>query len=124
MTNKDNKLDIKKMTGQDQDYSQFVNNDQRQISDEVSMLAISELFDKRKLKTNSRVKFEQVQILAKLYMFTQVFGEKYTKNLADEIMMIQVSVGGLGRKEIVQMIQQRSVFDAVQEPMKSKDIFR
>ena len=120
------KLDVKDMIGdKEQEYNQFTNIDQRESNDLISMLANNELLDKKKLKTNSRVKFEQVSILAKLHLYTDTFGETFTRKLADLILQLQISTNGLGRKELVQMVQQRDMFDMMQQkPKTSKDIFR
>jgi hypothetical protein len=95
-------------------------------SDLISLKAIDELLNIKKLKTISRVKFEQVPVLSKLYLFTDIFGEGFTKNLADTILQLQISVSGLGRREMVQLVQQRNqMFDTLQQqPKSSKDIFR
>lgn len=119
------KLDVSKMIQGNEDYKQFTNIDNRDNNDMISLLAISELLDKKKLKTNSRVKFEQVAILAKLELYADTFGTTFTRKLANLILQLQISTNGLGRKELVQMVQQRDMFDMMnQKPKSSKDIFR
>ena len=120
------KVDLSDMTGrnaEDNTYIQQINDDP--ISDAISLKAIDELLDKKKLKTISRVKFEQVPILTKLYMYGDVFGDNFTKKLGDLILQLQISTNGLGRRELVQLVQQRNQMEML-EPTKrgSKDIFR
>ena len=106
-------------------YNQIINNDHRETNDAISMLAIEELLSKKKLKTISRIKFEQVSIISKLYMYSTVFDDKFTKQLGDLILQLQISTNGLGRKELVQLVQQRTDFgDMAQQRRQSKDIFR
>jgi hypothetical protein len=109
---------------EDQEYQTMVTPEDIDISDKISLKAIEELLNIKKLKTISRIKFEQVPILSKLYMFTEIFGEKYTKNLADQILQLQISVSGLGRRELVQLVQQRSEMMEIPQQKVHKDIFR
>jgi len=93
-------------------------------SDMISLLAISELLDNAKIKTISRIKPEQTPNLAKLYLFADTFDTSFTRSLADTILQLQISINGLGRKEMVQLVQRR-IDDMVQvQPIRSKDIFR
>lgn len=119
------KLSIEEMTQSTDDlkYNNIINQD-NSVNDEISLIAISELLNDKKLKTISRIKMDQVAILTKLYLFSNIFGDNFTKKIADLILKLQISVSGLGRKELVQMIQQRiDIFDPNQVK-KSKDIFR
>ena len=109
----------------EQNYKNLTNIDQRENNDMISLMAISELLNKKKLKTISRVKFEQVSIIAKLFLYADTFGVNFTKNLADLILQLQISTNGLGRKELVQLVQQRSdVLELMSQKRTSKDIFR
>ena len=119
------KLKLEDMTNQDNDDKYVINNQQESPSDLISLKAIEELLNMKKLKTISRVKFEQVPILSKLYLFSDTFGENFTKKLADLILQLQISTSGLGRKELVQLVQQRSdIMDMMNQGKQSKDIFR
>lgn len=122
------KLDLEIMTqGTDEEkYKAFINNDNRDQNDLISMLAINELLDVKKLKTISRVKFEQVGILTKLYLFSKTFGDRFTADIGDLILQLQISTNGLGRKELVQLVQQRTDMFGMElaKPKTSKDIFR
>ena len=112
-------------TNEEEKYNNIINNtDNREQNDIVSVLAIQELLSKKKLKTISRLKFEQVSIMSKLYLFSDMFGDTYTKKLADLVLQLQISTNGLGRKELVELVQQRSMFGEVEPKKSSKDIFR
>lgn len=123
------KLKVNEMIGKPTDeelYNQFTQQDDNKPSDEISLKAIGELFDIKKIKTNSRIKFEQVGNFAKLYMYADTFGEPYTEKLVKYLLQLQVSVSGLGRKEVVQLVQQRDMMIQQGQPIikQSKDVFR
>lgn len=120
------KATLQEMTGNTDElrYQNLVMQDQRPQNDEISLLAISELLNDKKLKTISRVKMDQVAVLTKLYLFADIFGEKFPKKLADLILKIQISVGGLGRKELVELVQRRTDIFSLDQKPQSKDIFR
>ena len=122
------KLDMETMTKStdEQKYNALINNDNRDQNDMISMLAITELLDIKKLKTISRIKFDQVGILTKLFLFSKTFGDPFTADIGKLILQLQISTNGLGRKELVQLVQQRTdLFDMAQmKPKSSKDIFR
>ena len=120
------KLKMQDMVGNEEQeqYTNIINNDHRETNDEISMLAIKELLSKKKLKTISRVKIEQVPIIAKLYLFDNMFNDSFTRKLADLILQLQISTNGLGRRELVQLVQQRNDFGDMMTNTKSKDIFR
>ena len=123
---KDKNLSMEDMVGSEESkYNALINQDNRDRNDEIASKAIDELLDQKKLKTISRVKFDQVGILSKLYLFADIFDVDLTKNLADLILKLQISTNGLGRKELVQLVQQRTdIFDMSQVKKSSKDIFR
>ena len=123
---KEKNLSMEDMVGNEESkYNALINQDNRERNDEIASKAIDELLDPKKLKTISRVKFDQVGILSKLYLFADIFDVDLTKNLADLILKLQISTNGLGRKELVQLVQQRTdIFDMSQVKKSSKDIFR
>src|SRR6056297_181975 len=123
---KDKNLSMEDMVGSEESkYNALINQDNRDRNDEIASKAIDELLDQKKLKTISRVKFDQVGILSKLYLFADIFDVDLTKNLADLILKLQISTNVIGRKELVQLVQQRTdIFDMSQVKKSSKDIFR
>ena len=75
-------------------------------SDLVSLIAIKELTDLNKIKVITRLKIEQVPIITKLYLFAETFNVPFMKNVADNISQLQISIGGLGRRELVRVVNQ------------------
>lgn len=119
------KLGIQDMTQKNEDQTYIINQTEESQSDEISLLAINQLLDEKNLKTISRLNPEQISILTKLYLFSDTFKTPFTKALADNILKLQISIRGLGRRELVQLVQRRDgMFDANQPIKSSKDIFR
>ena len=75
-------------------------------SELVSLIAISELTNTDKMKVVSRIKYEQVSLLTKLALFSQTFGIDFINDIADNILQLQVSINGYGRKELVSVVNQ------------------
>ena len=98
-------------------------NIQHDNSDLINLLALQELTNSKKIKTNSRIKLEQVELLTKLYLFNDTFKTPLAKKLADLVLHLQVSINGLGRKEIIKMINNNSSND-IQQTNRIKDVFR
>lgn len=72
----------------------------------VSLIAIAEMTDLKKIKTISRIKDTQVPILAKLHLFSDKFNVPFIAQLADNIEQLQISINGYGRRELVQVVNQ------------------
>ena len=93
-------------------------------SDLVSLIAISELTNLDKLKVITRIKEEQVPLLSKLYMYAETFNIPFIKNLADNILQLQVSIRGLGRKELVNIVRESTPQEVKRSLFGTKDVFR
>lgn len=93
-------------------------------SDLVSLIAISELTNLNKLKVITRLKDEQVPLLSKLYMYAETFGIPFVKNLADNILQLQISIRGLGRKELVNIVRESTPQEVKRGLFGPKDVFR
>ena len=118
--NEKNNLTLEHLINQYKDDSDNVKN-----TDLISLLAINELLNLDKLKTISRVKSEQIQPLTKLYLFAETFQTDFAKSLADNILQLQISILGFGRKELVQLVQNRTeVISPDVEKYSSKEVFR
>lgn len=117
-------ITLNDLTGKDTDNIEnenvIVDND---INDKISLLALTELINMDNLPTITRLKVEQVPIITKLNLFADTFKVPFAEQLSNNIMKLQISINGLGRRELVQMVRQR---DEVQEVKKltAKDIFR
>lgn len=121
------KLGFKDLTGKDEDnipLDEGVPSIDSDGNDIISLMAISELVNMGKLKTVSRLKIEQIPNITKLYLFSQVFDTDYTKMLADNILQLQISIKGLGRRELVSLVQQRDNPSQEVVKLSSKDIFK
>lgn len=94
-------------------------------NDLVSLIAINELTNLNKLKVVSRVKIEQVPILSKLYLYSETFKSDFTSRLANNILELQISVGGLGRKELVQVVNQsQPIIEQKRGLFAKKEVYR
>ena len=93
-------------------------------SDLVSLIAISELTNLEKLKVITRLKDEQVSLLTKLYMYAETFNILFIKNMADNILQLQISIRGLGRKELVNIVRESTPSETKRGLFRTKDVFR
>lgn len=93
-------------------------------SDLVSLIAISELTNLEKLKVITRLKEEQVPILTKLYMYAETFNVPFVKNMADNILQLQISIRGLGRKELVNIVRESTPSEVKRGLFGTKEVFR
>ena len=99
---------------------------ENESSELVSLIAIAELTNLKKLKTITRIKEEQIPILSKLYLFSDKFKIPFMRNLADNVCELQISIRGLGRRDLVSVVNQsqppilqnKSLFSA------NKEVFR
>ena len=98
-------------------------NIQHDNNDLINLLALQELTNSKKIKTNSRIKLEQVELLTKLYLFNDTFKTPLAKKLADLVLHLQVSINGLGRKELIQMVNTNND-NNLQQVKRVKDVFR
>jgi hypothetical protein len=100
-------------------------NDIEGSSDIISLLALNEILSKKKLKSMSRLKPEQVSNLVKMHVFAKEYGISLVDNIASLIEELQISINGLGRKEVGQLVQRREeVLPVGTKTLTSKDIFR
>ncbi len=121
------KLKLNDLTNKDDDNTNiFLNTDNNDTyNDLIALKAVDELLNLDKLKTITRINPDQVDIISKLYLFSTTFDVPFTAQLADTILQLQISLRGLGRQELVQLVNQRSAVDVVPNTIKtSKDIFR
>src|SRR5690606_4361781 len=95
------------------------------ITDLIKLQVTDSLITNKNLKSNSRIKYEQVSHLSKLYLFSDIFEIDFIKNLADNILQLQISINGLGRKELVDLVGKvyNTEITGV-EKLTSKEIFR
>lgn len=93
--------------------------------DPISLLTLDHLTSDKKLKKVSRIKEKQVVNLTKLYAFTNIFSTDLTEIIANNILSLQISLGGAGRKEMVRIAQQSdSVTEVLEPPVTKRGLFR
>ena len=99
------KLNLTDFTGRDENNIKIDKLIEKQIDeakdDLISLLALQELLGEKNLKRVSRIKNTQVPALTKLFMFGDIFESDTATSLADYILNLQISIRGLGRKELV-----------------------
>ncbi len=122
------KLNLTDFTGRDENNIKIDELIEKQIEeakdDLISLLALQELLGEKNLKRVSRIKDTQVPALTKLFMFGDIFESDIATSLADYILNLQISIRGLGRKELVSLVQKR-VDNAIEEiPLTKKGLFR
>jgi len=114
-----NKLELKDLIQPEQ-----LKNDNN-ATDLIKLQVAESLLSNKNLKTTTRIKYEQVSHLSKLYLFGDIFEIDFIKNLADNILKLQISINGLGRKELVDLVGKvynPNVSEA--EKLTAKEIFR
>ena len=122
-TDKNKKIAVEDLSQKTPDTFNLIQNDSgNEGNDIISLTAVNEILKDK--KTTSRVKVVQVPTLAKLYLFSSTFNSPFAKKLADNILQLQVSINGLGRKELVQLVQRRFDTYEGEKPLTGKDIFR
>jgi hypothetical protein len=116
-------LTLNQMTQKDNDNTQIIETDVPSYDDTLSLRVIDELLNLSKVKTISRIKPEQITNLVKLFLFSETFKAPFCQNLANHILQLQISLNGLGRQELVQLVQQRNnAF--IEKPLTSNGVFK
>ena len=101
------------------------NDSNSNITDIIKLQVADNLLSNKNLKVNTRIKYEQVSHLSKLYLFSDIFEIDFIKNLADTILQLQISINGLGRKELVDLVGKVYNTDTIEtEKLTSKGIFK
>ncbi len=122
------KLNLTDFTGRDENNIKIDELIEKQIDetkdDLISLLALQELLGEKNLKRVSRIKDTQVPALTKLFMFGDIFESDTATSLADYILNLQISIRGLGRKELVSLVQKRDDNIAPEIPLTKKGLFR
>ena len=122
------KLNLTDFTGRDENNIKIDKLIEKQIEeakdDLISLLALQELLGEKNLKRVSRIKDTQVPALTKLFMFGDIFESDTATSLADYILNLQISIRGLGRKELVSLVQKRDDNVIEEIPLTKKGLFR
>lgn len=93
--------------------------------DELKQKAIESLFEDKHLLKNSRVKNNDILKLARLKLYGDYFNLSLIDRLIKYILQLRISVNGLGRKEIVELVK-TDVFTSnlVDTNSNSRGVFR
>lgn len=122
------KLNLTDFTGRDENNIKIDELIEKQIDeardDLISLLALQELLGEKNIKRVSRIKDTQVPALTKLFMFGDIFESDTATSLADYILNLQISIRGLGRKELVSLVQKRDDNVIEEIPFTKKGMFR
>ena len=93
-------------------------NDEQTNTDEIAKEIVGHLFDPDNLSQNTRIKPEQVAVMAKCEAYADYFKVPFLKTFVNKIKENQISIMGLGRRELVQMVQKRSDDPSLLAPTK------
>ena len=94
-------------------------------NDELTEKAIESLFEDKHLFKNSRVKNNDILKLAKLKLYGDYFNLSLIDKLIKYILQLRISVNGLGRKEVVELVKTDVFTSNLVEPKNnSRGVFR
>lgn len=93
--------------------------------DELKQKAIEALFEDKNLLKNTRVKNNDILKLARLKVFSDFYNLSLIDKLIKYILQLRISVNGLGRKEVVELVK-TDVFTSNLSDIKdnSRGVFR
>lgn len=74
-------------------------------NDELREKAIESLFEDKHLFKNSRIKNQDILKLAKLKLYGDYYNLSLIDRLIKYILQLRISVNGLGRKEVVELVK-------------------
>lgn len=74
-------------------------------NDELREKAIESLFEDKHLFKNSRVKNNDILKLARLKLYGDFYNLSLVDRLIKYILQLRISVNGLGRKEVVELVK-------------------
>lgn len=94
-------------------------------NDELREKAIESLFEDKHLFKNSRIKNNDILKLVKLKLYGEYYGLTLIDKLIKYILQLRISVNGLGRKEVVELVK-TDVFTSnlIETKNNSRGVFR
>lgn len=96
-------------------------------NDELREKAIESLFEDKHLFKNSRIKNNDILKLARLKLYGDYYNLSLINKLIKYILQLRISVNGLGRKEIVELVKTDVFTSNLVEPTTnngSRGVFR
>lgn len=92
--------------------------------DELKQKAIESLFEDKHLFKNTRLKNNDILKIARLKLFGDFYNLTLVDKLIKYILQLRISVNGLGRKEIVELVKTDVFTSNLVEPNNSRGVFR
>lgn len=97
----------------------------KNIDDDLRLKVTNHLLDMtNNTLVNSRLNKSQINAITKLLTFSRLYKNDFTLKLAYDMLKLQVSLNGLGRKELVRILQTTSDLEQVDSKSSFKDVFR
>ena len=95
-------------------------------NDELREKAIESLFEDKHLFKNSRIKNSDIMKIARLKLYGDFYNLSLVDKLIKYILQLRISVNGLGRKEVVELVKTDVFTSSLVEPTKneSRGVFR
>ena len=95
-------------------------------NDELREKAIESLFEDKHLFKNSRIKNSDIMKIARLKLYGDFYNLSLVDKLIKYILQLRISVNGLGRKEVVELVKTDVFTSYLTEPTKngSRGVFR
>ncbi len=94
-------------------------------SDELREKAIESLFEDKHLFKNSRIKNNDIMKIARLKLYGDFYNLTLIDKLIKYVLQLRISVNGLGRKEIVELVKTDVFTSNLAEPKNnSRGVFR
>lgn len=95
-------------------------------NDELREKAIESLFEDKHLFKNTRIKNSDILKLTRLKLYGEYYGLTLIDKFIKYILQLRISVNGLGRKEIVELVKTDVFTSYLEEPTKngSRGVFR
>lgn len=93
-------------------------------NDELKEKAIESLFEDKHLFKNTRIKDKDILKLVRLQLYGDYFNLSLVNKLIKYILQLRISVNGLGRKEVVELVKTEVFSSNLVEDNKSRGVFR
>ena len=94
-------------------------------NDELREKAIESLFEDKHLFKNSRIKNSDIMKIARLKLYGDFYNLTLIDKLIKYVLQLRISVNGLGRKEIVELVKTDVFTSNLVEPKSnSRGVFR
>ena len=94
-------------------------------NDELREKAIESLFEDKHLFKNSRIKNSDIMKIARLKLYGDFYNLTLIDKLIKYVLQLRISVNGLGRKEIVELVKTDVFTSSLTEPKtNSRGVFR